>query len=104
MKKLKVQKSYALDLITYIVSGLINKYMILTFIYKIVLSSKELRICDIIYSNNNLEIYILIDLVFKTMIVKSAKTKLMDNLHHVTHFLQLRQQKYVSRNILDEEA
>ena len=41
MKKLKVQKSYALDLITYIVSGLINKYMILTFIYKIVLSSKE---------------------------------------------------------------
>ena len=48
--------------------------------------------------------YILIDLVFKTMIVKSAKTKLMDNLHHVTHFLQLRQQKYVSRNILDEEA
>ena len=104
MKKLKVQKSYALDLITYIVSGLINKYMILTFIYKIVLSSKELRICDIIYSNNNLEIYILIDLVFKTMIVKSAKTKLMDNLQHVTHFLQLRQQKYVSRNILDEEA
>ena len=106
MKKLKVQKSYALDLITYIVSGLINKYMILTFIYKIVLSSKESRICDIIHSNklNNLEIYILIDLVFKTMIVKSAKTKLMDNLHHVTHFLQLRQQKYVSRNILDEEA
>ena len=101
MKKLKVQKSYALDLITYIVSGLINKCMILTFIYKIVLSSKESRICDKL---NNLEIYILIDLVFKTMIVKSAKTKLMDNLHHVTHFLQLRQQKYVSRNILDEEA
>ena len=75
--------------------------MILTFIYKIVLSSKESRICDKLI---NLEIYILIDLVFKTMIVKSAKTKLMDNLQHVTHFLQLRQQKYVSRNILDEEA
>ena len=104
MKKLKVQKSYALDLITYIVSGLINKYMILTFIYKIVLSSKESRICDNLLKLNNLEIYIPIDLVFKTMIVKSAKTKLMDNLHHVTHFLQLRQQKYVSRNILDEEA
>ena len=109
MKKLKVQKSYALDLITYIVSGLINKYMILTFIYKIVLSSKESRIHNtiyfsvkflIVYGNRN----IYTDLVFKTVIFKSAKTKLMDNLHHVTHFLQLRQQKYVSRNILDEEA
>ena len=57
------------------------------------------KILDIVL----IEIYIT-DLVFKTMIVKSAKTKLMDNLHHVTHFLQLRQQKYVSRNILDEEA
>ena len=55
MKKLKVQKSYALDLITYIVSGLINKYMILTFIYKIVLSSKESRYS--LFKLNNLEIY-----------------------------------------------
>ena len=48
-EKLKVQNSYALELITYIVSGLINKYMILTFIYKIVLSSKESRIHNTIY-------------------------------------------------------
>ena len=111
--KAKSTDSYALDLITYIVSGLINKYVILTFIYKIVLSSKESRIHNIVYLSakflifywiTNLEIYILTDLVFKAMIVKSVKTKLMDNLHHVTNFLQLRQQKYVSRNILDEEA
>ena len=141
----KSTDSYALELITYIVSGLINKYVILTFIYKIVPSSKESRIHNIVYSIHAqilslekyclviqilsaifisyfniqqssdvisvkflifywIEIYLQKDLVFKTMIVKSVKTKLMDNLHHVTHFLQLRQQKYVSRNILDEEA